>query len=245
VLPCDEDSDLTWGGARDAKMPHSLNGRHMRTIDRIPNATAAVSIQHLIVSAGNVTFQSSSSTKTLGIDATGGNNSVFAMGSGTVTNLGGSTDNPMTLYVPTALIVSTGGSFVSHSASSISDPGVLQVGQIVNGVLAPGTSSFTLQGASTMSLGGDLTIANQSVAGCCRRSNNQRQRIVSDAVSEFRHHVGCVGNGSSSITISNAGLLETGTGLLDIRDTGTVNPKDNSMSICEPGCLCAHLALIP
>ena len=156
---------------------------------------APLSIQRLIVSAGNVTFQSSGSTKTLGIDATGGNNTVFVSGSGTVMNLGGSSGNPMTLYVPAAFIVSAGGSFVSRSASSISDPGVLQVGQIVNGVMTPGTSSFTLQAGSTMSLGGDLTIANQSVPGVVGTltisgTGSSLLQYQNSAIT-----VGCVGNG--------------------------------------------------
>ena len=73
-----------------------------------------------------------------------------------------------------------------------------------------------------MSLGGDLTIANQSVPGVVGSltisgSGSSLMQYQNSAIT-----VGCVGNGTASITISNAGLLETGTGLLNISDTGTV-----------------------
>ena len=181
------------------------------------------SIQRLIVSAGAVTLQSNGTLKTLGTDAVGGNNSVFVQGTTTTLNLGGSTSNTMALFVPSNIAVGAGGTFVVRAASTVTDLGTLQVAPVINGVITPSTSNFTLQSSSIMSLAGDLTIATQNVPSLNGAMLVNNAGTVLTQYNNSNITIGSVSNGTGSLTINNAAVVNTGAGLLTINKTGTLS----------------------
>ena len=124
-MPSSFATDIAWNTATNGNWEIGTNWVGGNTPGNFDSATLSpagtytitfginpASIQRLIASTGIVTLQSNGTLKTLGIDASGGNDSLFVLGNATTLSLGGTSGNAMALNVPVTIAVGTGGSFV-------------------------------------------------------------------------------------------------------------------------------------
>jgi hypothetical protein len=216
-------------GALDTAI-FNLGATYTTTFAAAPNA-----IQALIFNApsGILTLQSSGGVRTLGISAPGGSNRLFALGTSTV-NLGGiSAGTGVNLYIVNGMFVANSANFVARQASNINLIGGLDVGTVIDGNLAVGTATYTITGAATNQVGGNLAIASSGVAGVngvlnIHGSNSALTQYNNVDVANVT--VGSVFGGTGAInigTITTGGAMTTGTGQLTINRTGTVTIGDS------------------
>jgi hypothetical protein len=208
----------------------NLGATYNTTFAAAPNA-----IQSLLFNApsGIVTLQSSGGVRTLGISAPGGSNRLFALGTSTV-NLGGiSAGTGVNLYIVNGMFVGNSANFVARQSSNINLIGGLDVGNIIDGNLTAGTATYSMSGAATMQVGGNISIGSNGVAGVngvLNISGSNTALTQYNNVNVGNITVGSIFGGTGAInigTVVTGGAMTTGTGQLTINKTGTVTVGDS------------------